>query len=96
MGMFDYVNVEVPCPKCGETVKDFQSKSGPCLLDDLSPEEVTNFYSGCLSCGTWVEFNRECPPPAYPPRTKPYSAQEIVDLGFVLSTRRRWEDPNHE
>lgn len=91
MGMFDYVNVEVPCPKCGETVKDFQSKSGPCLMDQLSPEEVSNFYSSCTQCKTWVEFTRETPPERDPARTKPYTASEVVDMGFVLSNRRRWE-----
>lgn len=56
MGMFDYVNYEMKCPTCGETVTGFQSKSGPCLLITVDPWSVDNFYSSCKKCGTWIEY----------------------------------------
>lgn len=56
MGMFDYVIYECPCPHCGRTLKDFQSKSGPCLLLELQPKQVVNFYTWCENCKNQVEF----------------------------------------
>jgi len=61
MGMFDYVDYECDCPKCGKQLKDFQSKSGICMLETLKPEEVRNFYTSCLNCNTWVEFEVDNP-----------------------------------
>lgn len=57
MGLFD--SVMVPCPSCG-TKEEFQSKSGPCLLDTFeleeAPEDVlldVNRHSPitCSKCG---------------------------------------------
>ena len=55
MGMFDYVDYNISCKKCGCTVDGFQSKDGPCELKTLPVTIVKNFYSSCPSCGTWVE-----------------------------------------
>lgn len=58
MGMYDTVNV--PCPKCG-TKQGFQSKSGPCLLEEYelndAPEDVLENVNRhapatCETCGT--------------------------------------------
>ena len=57
MGLFDNIDYEGDCPKCGKKVYGFQSKDGPCRLDHLKPEDVNNFYSTCLNCKTWIEFN---------------------------------------
>jgi hypothetical protein len=39
MGMYDTVNI--PCPKC-ETLNEFQSKGGDCLLSCYTLEDVPN------------------------------------------------------
>lgn len=58
MGMYD--TVMVPCPKCGKK-SGFQSKSGPCLLNDFELEDVPadviedvmrHGPATCGSCGT--------------------------------------------
>ncbi len=56
MGMFDYVDYECECPKCGAKVKRFQSKDGPCNLKTLQPVDVDSFYSSCDKCYTWIVF----------------------------------------
>jgi hypothetical protein len=56
MSMFDYVIYEAPCYSCGVTLKEFQSKDGPCLLSQLQPKEVRGFYTNCNNCGAWNEF----------------------------------------
>lgn len=56
MGMFDHVEYECPCPHCGQALRDFQSKSGPCLLLTLKPPDVRDFYTLCGTCKKWVEF----------------------------------------
>jgi hypothetical protein len=58
MGMFDWVEFECACPKCGKIVDSFQSKEGPCELFVLKPWQLCNFYSNCEHCGAWVEFKR--------------------------------------
>lgn len=55
MGMYDYINYEAPCPKCGEVIKDWQSKDGLCTLEKLEPYQVDNFYTSCRKCGTWID-----------------------------------------
>lgn len=61
MGMFDWVNVRVDCPICGENVEDFQTKFHPngyyaLSLTSKLPSEVDEFYSSCENCGAWIEF----------------------------------------
>ena len=68
MGMFDYVNYEMDCPKCGTKVSEFQSKDGSCILAKLEFYEVDNFYTFCPECETWIEFTR--------PRTPANSIEE--------------------
>ncbi len=58
MGMFDYIEFEMPCPGCGAKINSFQSKDGECLLNTLKPIDVNHFYDSCDKCGGWVEFNR--------------------------------------
>ena len=55
MGMFDWVKYdEGKCPKCGEALSGWQSKDGPCVLAELEPWQVDNFYTSCDNCGQWV------------------------------------------
>ena len=84
MGMFDYVNVVVPCPYCGKDINSFQTKNAVCRLTIIDPDEISNFYSECKSCGKWVEYNREFnkEKPSY--RKIPYNEEEIAALGFKL------------
>ena len=56
MGMFDWINIKLPCPKCGREIEGFQSKDGECLLDCLEFWKVDNFYSHCDYCGTIVDY----------------------------------------
>jgi len=81
MGMFDQVNFEMPCPKCGETLRDFQTKDAECALDTIEPDGVANFYSGC-KCGQWVEFSRRMPRRAL--REKPLTREQVEAMGFVM------------
>ena len=40
MGMFDDIVYEMPCPICKEPLTQWQSKSGPCLLEKLTPAQL--------------------------------------------------------
>lgn len=86
MGMFDEINFEMDCPTCGNRLSNFQSKDGRCRLETLDPRSVTNFYSGCDSCGTWVEFYKypqdissKVPPPP--------TLEELEAEGFFYEVR---------
>ncbi len=56
MGMFDFVRYTANCEKCGEPLKDFQSKDGECLLKVIRPDQEDYFYSICEKCHTWHDF----------------------------------------
>jgi len=57
MGMFDYVEFEAYCPKCGQLNHEWQSKSGgSCIMEKLKPWQVHNFYTDCKGCGCWLEY----------------------------------------
>ncbi len=56
MGMYDNINYECTCPVCNSKVTGFQSKSGDCLLGNLNPTDVNNFYAPCGKCGCWIDF----------------------------------------
>jgi hypothetical protein len=56
MGMFDYVNYQADCDKCGQPLSDFQSKDGPCELGFLAASDVDYFYTSCSKCRTWHDF----------------------------------------
>ncbi len=57
MGMFDWINVKIPCPKCGKDIEGFQSKDKDCNLDCLEFWEVDNFYSFCEHCEMMVTYH---------------------------------------
>lgn len=82
MGMFDYVNVHVPCPKCGSPVEGFQSKGGPCAMAMVEPEDVSDFYDKCGTCGLWITFCRDVR--LTERRNRPVGLEELTDMGFVL------------
>jgi hypothetical protein len=58
MGLFSYVKLELPCPYCGHTLKEFQSKDG-ILMTENEPWTLRNFYSSCDKCRNWVEYVRK-------------------------------------
>lgn len=60
--MFDWVDFETDCPKCGAKVDGFQSKDGPCHLLTLQPSQVGNYYAACLKCNHWLEYDNANPP----------------------------------
>ena len=76
MGLFDYINFDMECPKCGKKIIGFQSKDGPCLMCGLTINDVNNFYSSCPNCDIWVEFNRKITPED--------TEEELLKLGEVL------------
>jgi DNA-directed RNA polymerase subunit RPC12/RpoP len=82
MGMFDYVNVEIPCPYCGSGVDNFQSKDYICDMLTIDPHKVNRFYSNCKYCGERITFTRatECEEH----RDLSFGLEEILNLGFVL------------
>jgi len=84
MEMFDSVNVVMPCPFCGYTLNNFQSKDGACLLHTIDPTEVGSFYTCCDGCNMWVQFSREWSPPIKEHRERPYGRIEIEEWGFEL------------
>ena len=57
MGMFDSIELKMPCPECGAEIDGFQSKDGDCVLATLQPYETQYCYSGCDKCGAWVELS---------------------------------------
>ena len=57
MGMFDIIDYNMKCPVCGNEVTDFQSKDKDCIMSKLQLYKVDNFYTSCVICGTWIEFN---------------------------------------
>ncbi len=82
MGMFDYVNFEMDCPKCGRNVSGFQTKDLACQLDTVEPDGLINFYSSCPGCKTWIEFVRQAP--EVQPRDSSLTVADIEAMGFVM------------
>lgn len=77
MGMFDYVNVNLKCPNCGEKVGGFQTKDGSCVLGHLNFNDVMNFYSDCEKCKCWIEVN--------------VNKNSIPEKNYVVYTRKEKE-----
>lgn len=59
MGMFDWVNYECICEVCDSKITEFQSKSGYCVLDMVSPLDVEEFYGYCDKCGCRVNIKKD-------------------------------------
>jgi len=60
--MFDWVDYECECPRCGAKAGSFQTQSGPRTLETLRPEAVPYFYTECEGCHAWIEVRRVTPP----------------------------------
>ncbi len=86
MGMFDYVHFKMPCPECGCTTNEWQTKDSDCELDTVEPDGVYCFYAVCKGCGAWIEFARPDPPPV-PTRQEPLTKDEVLALGFEMSVQ---------
>jgi hypothetical protein len=82
MGMFDWVNAEIICKKCGNKC-GCQTKSGPCALEILEPTEINAFHSYCDQCKIMYHYVRESSE-VRTHRVVPYSESEIEDMGFKL------------
>jgi len=86
MGMFDWVNVRMDCPKCGKLLDTFQSKDLYCAMEKIDPDYFQTFYTSCDYCKSWISFSR--PQEACvinKPRPTPFSRQEVETMGFVLN-----------
>ncbi len=55
MSCFNWVAFEMDCPRCLKPVRGFQTKEHRDMQVCL-PHTVSNFYSDCEGCGTWIEF----------------------------------------
>lgn len=89
MGLFDHVNFEMPCPRCGAICRNWQSKDGDCLLKRVEIEDVYNMHALC-DCGQWIEMTRTPPPPAPAKRSAPATLADAQAIGF------RWlGEPTH-
>ena len=58
---FISLNVEVPCPVCGEKLHNFETKEGPGVGVSLDFKEVDSFYSHCTKCNSIIEFSLKSP-----------------------------------
>lgn len=57
MGLYDYVDYEMPCPNCGTVLSgNWQSKDGDCCMGHVKPEEVRSFGAICRHCGTSIDM----------------------------------------
>ena len=56
MGIYDFVDIDVYCPICGEKLPRFQTKDGNPYLNTVDFRDVDNFYTSCDKCGAWIEF----------------------------------------
>ena len=57
MSLFDYVEYEAECWKCGKPLHEFQTKDGDLpQMATLKPDDVERFYTYCRECGAWNEF----------------------------------------
>lgn len=59
MGMYDHVIFKDKCPKCGHEMEDFQTKERDCVMANLTPHQVTIFYTFCEDCGMWFNYRVE-------------------------------------
>lgn len=55
MGLFDRVKFSMTCPFCEAVIDGFQTKSSTCMMNTISPQEASTFYSNCDKCASWVE-----------------------------------------
>lgn len=90
MGMFDWVNYEAPCMKCGALIdnRNWQSKSGQCQMVTLEPWEVRAFYSSCPVCHAWNQYAVVLDGPVPPKPQVPF---------HVVAEHRDWipiDDPD--
>lgn len=84
MGIFDYVNVKIDCPYCGNPMeRNWQSKDSICRLETIDPDCVDRFYQSCDGCEKWVEYSRLEVAPAKK-RDEPFNLDEVIALGFTL------------
>ena len=78
--MFDWVDIELPCPLCGTIAKGFQTKNGACFLETISPDKAGNFYSTCdnSKCSAWIECS--------------YIPPQGTGVIEATATIREWDD----
>jgi hypothetical protein len=56
MGMYDYVDVSLPCIKCSHILDDFQTKDTERTLTTVPYWRTHTFYTDCNNCGYWNEY----------------------------------------
>lgn len=83
MGMFNYVNFEMQCPKCSEAVRGFQTKDGDGSMNLVEIEAVMTMYSTC-ECGRWIELSRVLPPVDAVIPKAPATLEQAIAIGFRI------------
>lgn len=59
MGLFNYVEMDHPCPACGKPVTQWQTKEceSELYLQTVSPNECDEYHAIC-ACGEWIQYAR--------------------------------------
>lgn len=83
MGMYDHVNVSIPCPGCGRKL-DWQSKDGDCVLETVDPKDLNYFNAWCYHCEKEYTYSRTGSPRRKRERSTPFTLDEVQKMGFKL------------
>ena len=84
MGMFDWVDYEQKCPRCGRIINDFQTKELDCNLDLVSPSLVEYFWNECV-CGVRVSYSYNPPKVEPPPEKQNYLRDGVRGIDFEIA-----------
>lgn len=62
MGLYNYVNFTMPCPNCGSSVDEFQTKeigdAGAVRMHVVAIESVKILLGQCPHCRLYIELDR--------------------------------------
>lgn len=56
MGVFDYVDFEMPCPVCKAPLTNFQTKDGDVYMNTVDAFSVYEFGAWCDKCESEIDF----------------------------------------
>lgn len=59
LGIFDYVDFEMVCPRCGNKITEFHTKDGDPYMNKVGFHTLLYFYGSCEKCGLLVKVNRK-------------------------------------
>jgi len=80
MGLYNYVtDFSVNCPKCGDLIKDFQTKDSSLntlYLNEVSFKTVNSFHTFCNKCHLWIDVKI---------KTRPIEERTKEDYDIITS-----------